>query len=184
MNLWAVCCACACVEPCSEMDANSVFTDNPDYNPASNTYDIRTSVYPSTLLSNFAPNAFVFDGVACASLEGFLQSLKVQDCERQSEICAMVGGRAMRAGRRHDWKTAQTLYWRGKPYPRLSPGYQQLLRSAFRACYNQNPDYRAALAVTADMKLDHSIGKNDPLQTVLTIAEFTGILTWLRDEGV
>lgn len=160
---------------------NSVFTDNPDYTPTTNTYDIRTSVYPSTLLSNFAPNAFVFDGVACASLEGFLQSLKVQDCERQTEICALVGGRAMRAGRRYDWKTAQTLYWRGKPYPRLSPDYQQLLRAAFCACYNQNPDYRAALAATTGMKLDHSIGKNDPTQTVLTIAEFTGILTWLRD---
>ncbi|MDO5465249.1 MAG: hypothetical protein Q4F40_09975, partial [Akkermansia sp.] len=62
--------------------------------------------------------------------------------------------------------------------------YQQLLRAAFCACYNQNPDYRAALAATTGMNLDHSIGKNDPTQTVLTIAEFTDILTWLRDGRV
>ncbi len=161
---------------------NTNFTDNPDYNPATNTYDIRTSVYPSTLLSNFAPNAFVFDGVACASLEGFLQSLKVQDSQRQVEICALVGGRAMRAGRRYDWKPAQTLYWRGVAFPRLSPDYRRLLQAAFLACYEQNPDYRAALASTAGMMLDHSIGKTDPTQTVLTIEEFTDILTWLRDE--
>lgn len=160
---------------------NAIFIDNPDYDPATNTYDIRTSVYPSTLLSNFAPNAFVFDGVACASLEGFLQSLKVQDCDRQREICALVGGRAMRAGRRYDWKSTQTLYWRGVAFPRLSSDYRNLLIAAFRACYEQNPDYRAALATTVGMNLDHSIGKTDPTQTVLTIAEFTDILTGLRE---
>ena len=160
---------------------NAIFIDNPDYDPATNTYNIRTSVYPSTVLSNFAPNAFVFDGVACASLEGFLQSLKVQDCLRQVEICALVGGRAMRAGRRYDWKANQTLYWRGVGFPRLSPDYRNLLQAAFRACYEQNPDYRTALASTAGMKLNHSIGKTDPTQTVLTIAEFTDILTGLRD---
>ena len=43
----------------------------------------RMKDYPEFApLSNFAPNAFVFDGVACASLEGLLQSLKVQDCQR------------------------------------------------------------------------------------------------------
>lgn len=32
--------------------------------------------YPSAALSNFAPHSFVIDGVECASMEGFLQSLK------------------------------------------------------------------------------------------------------------
>jgi len=32
--------------------------------------------YPSSALSNFAAHPFVIDGVHCASMEGFLQSLK------------------------------------------------------------------------------------------------------------
>ena len=32
--------------------------------------------YPSSALSNFAPHEFELDGVKCASMEGFLQSLK------------------------------------------------------------------------------------------------------------
>ena len=39
--------------------------------------------YPSAALSNFAPHSFVIDGVECASMEGFLQSLKFQDPEMQ-----------------------------------------------------------------------------------------------------
>jgi hypothetical protein len=31
------------------------------------------SGYPSSALSNFAPHAFEFDGVKCASMEGLLQ---------------------------------------------------------------------------------------------------------------
>ena len=33
------------------------------------------SGYPSSALSNFAPHAFVFDGVECASLEGLLDDI-------------------------------------------------------------------------------------------------------------
>ena len=30
------------------------------------------SSYPSCALSNFAPHKFIYDGVECASMEGFL----------------------------------------------------------------------------------------------------------------
>ncbi len=46
--------------------------------------------YPSASLSNFAPHAFVIDGVECASMEGFLQSLKFQDPEMQKHVCTLV----------------------------------------------------------------------------------------------
>lgn len=57
------------------------------YNPETNTLDIRSNgLYPSNVLSNLCSNAFVFDGVECGSMEGFLQSLKQQDRERQRQI--------------------------------------------------------------------------------------------------
>lgn len=37
------------------------------------------NTYPSNALSNFAPHSFVIDGVKCASMEGFLQSLKTNN---------------------------------------------------------------------------------------------------------
>ncbi len=65
------------------------------YNPETNTLDIRSNgLYPSNVLSNLCSNAFVFDGVECGSMEGFLQSLKCKDEERQKQICAMKGGEA------------------------------------------------------------------------------------------
>ena len=35
--------------------------------------------YPASSLSNFAPHEFIIDGIKCASMEGFLQSLKFQN---------------------------------------------------------------------------------------------------------
>lgn len=68
------------------------------YNPETNTLDIRSNgLYPSNVLSNLCSNAFVFDGVECGSMEGFLQSLKCKDEERQKQICAMKGGEAKKA---------------------------------------------------------------------------------------
>ena len=46
------------------------------------------SGYPSSNLSNFSPHGFVVDGVECASMEGFLQSLKFQDPEMQKHVCS------------------------------------------------------------------------------------------------
>lgn len=65
------------------------------YDPETNTLDIRSNgLYPSNVLSNMYSNAFVFEGVECGSMEGFLQSLKCKDEERQKQICAMKGGEA------------------------------------------------------------------------------------------
>lgn len=63
--------------------------------------DIGSSTgYPSSVLSNFAPHSFVFDGVKCASMEGFLQSLKFQDPEMQKHVCTLVGRKAKFKGKR------------------------------------------------------------------------------------
>lgn len=55
--------------------------------------------------SNFTENHFVFDGVECGSMEGFLQSLKHPEPEVQERICSLVGKYAKRSpcmdGRKH-----------------------------------------------------------------------------------
>lgn len=59
------------------------------------TIDVFSSgAYPANVLSNFYPNAFVFDGVPCASMEGLLQSLKTKDPTLQRKVCGSVGKEA------------------------------------------------------------------------------------------
>ena len=52
------------------------------------------SSYPSDVLSNLCSNGFRFDGVVCGSMEGFLQSLKQKDKDKQRQICSMKGKNA------------------------------------------------------------------------------------------
>lgn len=139
------------------------------------------SGYPSSSLSNFAPHAFVLDDVQCASMEGFLQSLKFSNPNMQVEVCKLVGITAKRRGSKKNWKTTQTLYWRGKPYKRDSEDYQKLLDRAYYAL-SQNASFQRALLATGNSSLTHSIGKNKINETVLTVQEFTSRLYKLRNE--
>lgn len=139
------------------------------------------SGYPSSSLSNFAPHAFVLDDVQCASMEGFLQSLKFSNPDMQVEVCKLVGITAKRRGSKKNWKTTQTLYWRGKPYKRDSEDYQKLLDRAYHALL-QNASFQRALLATGNSSLTHSIGRNKINETVLTVQEFTSRLYKLREE--
>lgn len=139
------------------------------------------SGYPSSSLSNFAPHAFVLDEVQCASMEGFLQSLKFSNPDMQVKVCKLVGITAKRRGSKKNWKTTQTLYWRGKPYKRDSEDYQKLLDRAYYAL-SQNASFQRALLATGNSSLTHSIGKNKINETVLTVQEFTSRLYKLRNE--
>lgn len=135
--------------------------------------------YPANKLSNFAPNAFVIDGVECASMEGFLQSLKFKNPDMQVEICKLVGIGAKRAGRDKNWHRDQTLYWRGVPYKRDSQEYQDLLDRAYNELA-KNTAFQRALLSTGDAVLTHSIGKRKQSETVLTRQEFCSRLTSIR----
>lgn len=67
--------------------------------------DIRsTGPFPAGVLSNFAPNAFLFCGMPVASMEGLLQSFKSRDSIEQRRICSLVGVQAKRSGRRLEWR--------------------------------------------------------------------------------
>lgn len=127
---------------------------------------------PAGRLSNFTPRSFLFDGVACGSIEGVLQSFKCPDPTRQTGICALSGNQARSAGRAYEWREGQTLYWQGEAYPRLSTSYQALLDRLYDAVYAQDAAFRADLAAVRGHRLEHSLGRDDPAQTILTRREF------------
>ena len=116
------------------------------------------SGYPESALSNFAPHPFIIDEVECASMEGFLQSLKFQNQDMQREVCKLVGKQTKFKGKKKKWYRTQTLYWQGKEYKRDSKEYQELLDRAFDALSN-NDEFRRALLATKNSTLEHSIGK-------------------------
>ena len=136
--------------------------------------------YPSNVLSNFSPNSFVFDGVKCASMEGFLQSLKFRNSKKQVEICALTGVTAKNAGQRKFWwRLTGNLYWKGRKYKRVSEEFYNLRLEAYKALA-KNETFRQALMDSKDAVLKHSIGKHDKRKTILTVEEFIGYLDYLR----
>lgn len=142
--------------------------------------DIGTGTgYPSASLSNFAPHAFIIDGIECASMEGFLQSLKFSNPEMQKQVCTLVGKAAKFKGKKKKWYRTQTLYWQGKEYKRDSEEYQLLLDRAYNELA-KNEGFKKALLATGNSTLTHSIGKKKKNETVLTIQEFVSRLTTIR----
>jgi len=138
--------------------------------------------YPASSLSNFAPHPFEIDGVKCASMEGFLQSLKFKDPNIQEYVCTLVGKEAKFKGKKKKWWQDQTLCWRGVSMKRDSVEYQQLLDRAYMELY-KNSGFRKALDTTQKAVLTHEMGKRNMSETVLTKNEFCGRLMRLRDNG-
>ena len=134
--------------------------------------------YPGCALSNFAPHEFTIDGVRCASMEGFLQSLKHSNPEVQKEICGLIGINAKLRGGTH-WRRHQKLYWNGVTYQRNSDEYQLLLDRAYNALF-ENEGFKAALAAAGNAVFTHSVGKNKKSETCLTAQEFCSRLNKLR----
>lgn len=146
------------------------------------TIDIKASrPWPSGALSNFAAHPFVFRGVECASMEGFLQSLKYRDPHEQRKVCALSGHPAkLRGSLTRAWQASQTLWWDGQPFSRHGQAYQDLLDEAYQALFSQNPAARDALLATGDRTLTHSIGEKRACLTVLTEDEFCTRLVNIR----
>ena len=137
--------------------------------------------WPAAALSNFSPHPFVIDDIECASMEGFLQSLKFSNPDMQKEVCKMVGKQAKFKGKKKKWYKTQTLYWQGQEIKRDSEEYQQLLDRAFKALA-ANESFKKALLATGNATLTHSIGKNKQSETVLTKSEFCSRLMKIREE--
>jgi predicted NAD-dependent protein-ADP-ribosyltransferase YbiA (DUF1768 family) len=135
---------------------------------------------PGSTLSNFAPHPFVIDGVQCASMEGFLQSLKFKNPEMQKYVCTLVGRKAKFKGKKKKWWKLQVLYWRGNIIDRHEHVYQDLLDRAYECMYAQSSSFRRALTATNKAVFTHSLGSSDSNRTVLTTREFCSRLTGLR----
>lgn len=137
------------------------------------------SRYPASSLSNFAPHEFEIDNIKCASMEGFLQSLKFQNPEMQKYVCSLVGKAAKFKGKNKKWQKTGNLYWQGEVIKRDSERYQELLDKAYNALA-KNQSFKKALLATGNATLTHSIGKTKTSETVLTKTEFVSRLTKIR----
>ena len=147
------------------------------YNPETNTLDIRSNgLYPSNVLSNLCSNGFRLDGMVCSSMEGFLQSLKRKELDKQRQICSMKGGNARKMSVT-SWQTDQIVWWKGQAIDRQSEEYQRIIRRAYQAMFEQSERFRAALMQTRGIKLVHTSGEPSSYKTILTPAEFCDILT-------
>lgn len=138
------------------------------------------SGWPAASLSNFSPHPFTVRGEECASMEGFLQSLKFADDNMARHVRTLVGKQAKFKGKKKRWWRTGELHWLGEPFDRYGEFYQELLDDAFEALFTQNTKARRALLATCDATLTHSIGSRKASETVLTTAEFCGRLTSIR----
>ena len=128
--------------------------------------------YPSNVLSNFYPNAFEIDGVKCASMEGFLQSLKFKSPKKQIEICKLCGKAAKNKGKRKFlWKLTGNVYWQGKRYKRNGAEFAALITRAY-GCLFENETFYNALKAAENARLTHTAGRENPKKTILTTDEF------------
>lgn len=151
------------------------------YNPETSTLDIRSKgLYTSNVLSNLCSNGFRLDGMVCGSMEGFLQSLKRKELDKQRQICSMKGGNARKMSVT-SWQTDQVVWWKGQAIDRQSEEYQRLIRRAYQAMFEQSERFRAALMQTRGITLVHTSGEPSSYKTILTPTEFCGILMDLRD---
>ena len=99
----------------------------------------------------------------------------------QEHVCTLVGKAAKFKGKHKNWYVSQTLHWQGQLLKRDGKEYQTLLDRAYQAMHTQSDSFRRALKASGDGRLNHSMGKRNSSQTVLTVAEFCGRLMKLRD---
>ena len=135
---------------------------------------------PGKVLSNLCSNGFRFDGMVCGSMEGFLQSLKQKDKDKQRQICSMKGRNAKKMTST-GWQADQIVWWKGNPIDRQSQDFYNFISAAYLSMFQQNERFRTALMSTRGMVLYHSHGERNPFKTILTEREFCQILTELRD---
>ena len=142
----------------------------------------RSKVPLERALSNFASYAFIYGGTECNSMEGFLQSLKFRERDEQHRIAKLTGYQAWKAGQEtgNVWVTNQVLFWREEPIGRNSSRYDWLITGAYDALFDQSEQFRAALKQSIGQRLAHSMGKHDPMKTLLTEREYIDQLNRLR----
>ena len=146
---------------------------------------ISTAEGPEAILSNFAHTPFNLDGVACESVEGFIQGLKEQKPEKQGRICLRHGFEAKRASsRKRNKKVRESgiVWWQGRAVSFKSKEYYQLIERGIRAKLDQNETARQALLDTRNAQLMHDTGRPESPNTSLPSERFVSILIKIRTE--
>lgn len=69
----------------------------------------------------------------------------------------------------------------GQAIDRQSEEYQRLIRRAYQSMFEQSERFRVALMQTRGITLVHTSGEPNTYKTILTPAEFCGILMDMRD---
>lgn len=130
-------------------------------------------------LSNLCPYDFLINGVKCASMESFIQSLRIKDELLQKEICKKTGPFCYSIRTMFDdWRVTQKVYWKGIEYDRHSLEYTLLLRNAYKNLYTYSNTFKYALNKAKEEKytLIHSVGCTDKNETLLTPQEYIDLL--------
>lgn len=156
-----------------------------------NCVDICYSDSLTAPLSNLFPHCFAFSTdesqkiVYCASMESFLQSLKIENPELQIQFAEEYTGYMAYKARLAlpDWRIKQELYFNGKSYDRHSQEYQDLITRAYDCLFESNDIFREiVLPRFKDYTLIHSIGETNSNETILTASEYLYQLRRLMDK--
>lgn len=131
-------------------------------------------------LSNFTEHPFIFDGISYRTIEAFLQSLKY---ETPPDINTLRGHEVYKkCHSNRGWQKDGTMWYKGEPVNRFSDAYSNLVYNAYLSMAEQNKRFLDALSDSKPYVLAHTMGCDDPNQTILTEKEFCDILNELRDQ--
>lgn len=139
-----------------------------------NTFDIAYKDNNTAVLSNLFPHAFVIDGVKCASMESFIQSLREEKVEVQKTICSDYSGMMAHKMKLclRDWRPSGIVFWQGKPINRFSNEYTELMTRAYDCLFEQSILFKEILFRKRHFHLIHSMGCDDIHETLLTEKEY------------
>ena len=130
----------------------------------------------------FNGQKFKFAGLDISSVKSFILGLKTNDKELQKQLLLVPEDEVREVSKTiTPHYGPRTLYWNGKAFSRSSEEYNQLLDKVYNARYKQDFKFRTALRTTKNAVLEHSIGKNDIGETVLTKNEFLKKLNNLQN---
>ncbi|MBQ9314443.1 MAG: hypothetical protein IJ220_05555 [Clostridia bacterium] len=169
---------CTACHETFEYDYNYKVFRNP------NIVDISYRNPESSLLSNLFPHSFNIGNISFASMEAFLRSLCWNgDLEViKNEFAPLFGVNAVNVKYvLPDWRENQALYYFGRKMERKGDFYKRVLEVAYGNLFTYSHLLRMALFKTKGKVLIHSIGKDNPQETLLTRNEFISNLNMLRE---
>jgi predicted NAD-dependent protein-ADP-ribosyltransferase YbiA (DUF1768 family) len=131
-------------------------------------------------LSNFPAFPFTLDDKTFASVEGFVQGIKLPPGHPNRELAFISFSIA--AKRLGEGAEKKFVWYADQAIPYRSQLHYFLIERAIRAKFEQNSGARLALLASKGYVLVHDTGTPDPPDTSLPREEFCRILTKIRDE--